>query len=274
MGAVSLSLAFPRFLWYASPMGLAHIRVVLVEPLYGGNVGAVCRAMKNMGLSDLAVVRPQADCDGLEARKMALRAADILEARRSFDCARDAVADCVLVGATSAREGFHRGHARTAREWAPRFLEASEQGSVALLFGREDKGLCNEDLKLATQIVRIPSAPDYPSLNLSQAVLICCYELFVAAGAFVLPPEPHPEAPSRWRERMFDAWDEALREIGFMQEDKAEHMMRGLRRILSRSYLSEGDAKILLGMARQITWAGRRLPAPQAKAKKRGGSRD
>lgn len=246
-------------------MGLENIRIVLVSPLYGGNVGAVCRAMANMGLSDLVLAAPR-PLDLQEARMMACHADGLLDARREVATLPDAVADCGLVMGTSARGGLYRQHARPPRAWAPRALEAAESGRVALVFGPEDKGLANEDLAVCTQIIQIPTTEAYSSLNLAQAVLICAYELFVAAGAYEPPREKSPEAPGALRERMFGLWRDTLLEIGFMNEEKAEHMMLGLRRILGRGTLTTDDVRILMGIARQSVWAaragGRAAPTP------------
>ena len=232
---------------------LSRIRVVLVSPIYGGNVGSVCRAMGNMGLSDLAIAAPRPLQMG-DARAMACAAGDILEARREFPDLASAVADCGLVMGATARPGLYRSHSRTPREWAPLLLDAAQRATVALVFGPEDNGLNNDDLALCTQIIQIPSSPACPSLNLAQAVMVCAYEIYVAAGVFVPAEEKSAEAPSGVRERMFAMWREALLEIGFMKEDKADHMMLGLRRILSRGLLSEDDVRILIGMARQTLW--------------------
>lgn len=233
---------------------LSNIRVVLVSPLYGGNVGAVCRAMANMGLSDLALAAP-GPLDEAEARKMACHAVPLFEARREYKTPAEAVADCGLVMGTTARPGLYRQHARPPREWAGHALASAAAGPVALLFGPEDNGLSNEDLALCTQLIQIPADPRYCSLNLSQAVLICCYEFFTAAGIYEPPQEKSSEAPSLLREKMFEMWQETLLGIGFMEEEKAEHMMLGLRRILSRGSLSEDDVRIMLGIARQMQWA-------------------
>ena len=242
---------------------LDQVRIVLVEPLYGGNVGAVCRAMANAGLSDLALVAPRFQ-NLEEARMMACAAAPILDGRRHYPGLADAVADCGLVMATTARVGLYRQHSRTPREAASLILQTAEAARVALVFGREDRGLTNEELALCTQIIQIPSAPGYTSLNLAQAVMVCAYELFVASGTFTPSEEKSPEAPSALRERMFAIWRESLLAIGFMKEDKADHMMLGLRRILSRGKLSVNDVRIMMGIARQTLWLARRAlrPAP------------
>lgn len=232
---------------------LANIRIVLARPIYGGNIGAVCRAMANMGLSDLALAGAGA-FDQVEARKMACWATAILEGSRRVATLAEALGDCALVFGTTARLGLYRQHTRTPREWAATILAAAQAGRVALLFGPEDDGLSNEELAQCHHLVRIPSTPEYPSLNLAQAVMICAYELYAASGAFEPLPEKSPLAESRMKERLFAMWEEMLLEIGFMQPDKAQHMMLGLRRIFARGALSEDDVRILMGIARQTRW--------------------
>ncbi len=233
---------------------LKNFRVVLVNPLYGGNVGAVCRCMANCGISDLVIAERGYEVDNDECRKRAMHAEHLFDNRREFATLAEAVSDCGLVAGTSARLGLYRSHAKTAREWGPILYEKAQNNRIALVFGTEDKGLSKEQLALCTQIIQIPSHPDYTSLNLSHAVMICCYELFLASERFEPNEEPSTEASSALRERMFSAWENTLYDIGFMKEDKAEHMMLGLRRILSRGLLTESDVKILMGIARQSQW--------------------
>jgi tRNA/rRNA methyltransferase len=245
-------------------MNLGHIRVVLVNPLYGGNVGSVCRAMANMGFSDLVLVAPQ-PLDMAEARMMAVAAEGILEGRREVATLDEAVADCGLVIGTTSRAGLYRSHSLAPRDWAPRILASAQAGNrAALVFGRETWGLTNEELALCTNLIQIPSSPDYPSLNLSQAVLICLYEVYVASAQFEPLQEKSPECPAATRERMFAMWREMLIEIGFMEEEKALHMMLGVRRIFNRTPLTEDDVRILMGIARQTLWKARQAgpPAP------------
>jgi len=241
---------------------LDNIRVVLHRPIYGGNVGSVCRAMKNMGLSELVISAPREGMDWPEARKMALHAVEVLDQRREVSTLAEAVEDCGLVAGTTAREGLYRAHCRSPREWAPHLVQSAQSSRVALLFGPETDGLSNDELAFCTQIIRIPTAGEYTSLNLAQAVLICAYELFLAAGVYEKPVELSPEAPAYMREKMFDLWREALLSVGFMKGDKADHMMLGIRRILSRGTLTEKDVRILIGMARQVLWAGRQISSP------------
>jgi len=234
---------------------LANIRIVLVRPIYGGNLGAVCRSMKNMGLADLWLVKPEPDLDYSEAHKYAVHAADdILANRHQVESVEEAVGDCAVVAATTGLKGLYRSHTKSPREVAPRLLESAQNHQVAVMFGPEDHGLSNEEMKRATHLVTIPSTNAYSSLNLAQAVMICCYELWLAAEQYQPPKEFHPEAPVVMRERLFQLWQQMLLEIKFCDEKKLEHMMMGFRRIFGRSYLSEADINILMGLARQAMW--------------------
>ncbi len=263
-------------------MQLDQMRVVLVSPIYGGNVGSVCRAMKNMGLRQLVIAEPRPEFDWAAARPMAVHANDVLENRREFPTLREAVADCALVAGTTARPGLYRAHARTARDWAPRLVEAAASAPVALVFGTEDNGLSNDHLTLCTQIIQIPSSPDYASLNLAQAVMVVAYEMFVASGEFKPPVERSPEAKSKQREHLFELWRQALLDIGFMEERKANHMMLGLRRILSRGPMTDSDLRILMGIVRQTLWIARQAreagvapkPSRVARAVRKTAARD
>ncbi len=247
-------------------MGLKNISVVLVEPLYGGNIGSACRAMANTGVKDLRLVAPQ-DPDMDEARKMACHAGTILAESRTFATLDEAVGDCGLVVGTTGRAGLYRQHARSPRECAPLIREAGGQGRVALVFGREDSGLSNAELAVCNRLIQIPASTEYPSLNLSQAVLICCYELFLDAGEYLPPEEKSGIATAALRERMFGIWRDLLLQIRFMKTDKADHMMQGIRRLMGRGAQTEDDVRILMGIARQVEWAvghlHERCPATQ-----------
>ena len=235
-------------------MNFDNIRIVLVGPLYGGNVGSVCRAMANMGISDLAIVEERSlNMD--EARKMACHAGDVLESRSTHGCLAEAIADCGVALGTSVRKGMYRQHAKTPREWAPVVLEDSAVCKVALVFGREDKGLSNDELALCSRVIEIPSSDAYASLNLSQAVMVCCYEIFSAAGVYQPPEEKSPIAANELRERMFDMWLSYLLKIGFMDQNKSSHMMQGFRRIMGRGAVTDDDVRIMMGIVRQSEWA-------------------
>lgn len=233
---------------------MRNVRVVLVRPMYGGNLGSVCRAMKNMDLSQLAIVQPRDTLDFAEAQQMSMHALDILESRQQFDSLADAVADCQRVYGTTVRKGLYRSHVKTPREWAPEIVGTAASGPVALVFGPEDSGLSNDELAMSTGLIRIPTSTWYASMNLAQAVMVCCYELYIAAATYEAPQEPHPEAPHRMRERMFEMWDETMRQIGFHDEHTSDHMMMAFRRIFGRGAHTEADVNIMMGVARQVRW--------------------
>ena len=240
-------------------MNLENIRIVLTRPLYGGNVGSVCRAMMNMGLSDLAIVSPSLGLYEVEVRKMSLHAVELYNKRSDFKTLAEAVADCHVVAGATARGGLYRAHSKTIRDWAPDLIASAQVGKVALVFGPEDDGLNNDEVALCNRLIEIPSTERYRSINLAQAVMICCYELYTAADLYEHDPERSPEATSIQRERMYEFWEKSLVNIGFMDDETSEHMMQGVRRILSRGGLTDRDVRILIGIARQADWVADEL---------------
>lgn len=242
-------------------IGLGNIRIVLVGSLYSGNVGAVCRAMANMGLSQLCLVTPQIVDGWSDGRKMAVHAGDILANRSEVDSIQAATGDSLAVVGTTARAGLYRQHVRTPRELAPELLALASKGTVSLVFGREDHGLSNEEVSHCTHLLRIPTADEYISINLAQAVMLCCYELFQSAGEFEIPDEKSAPTTARQRERLQELWREAMMLIGFMQDQKADHMMQGFQRIFSRGIKTDDDISIMMGVARQTIWAARNKQA-------------
>ena len=235
----------------------SNLRIVLVSPLYGGNIGSACRAMSNMGVSDLALVTPQESVNWKEAEIMAVHANGILEKRTTCATLEEAVADCVAVVGTTARRGLYRQHCKSPREWASDLAALSEKGKVALVFGREDKGLFNEEVALCTHLVQIPADATYTSLNLAQAVLVLCYELFLAQGQYEPIHEKSDLAPARMKDQLMKMWRAYLLDIGFMNDETADHMMAGLQRIFSRGVLTADDTQIMMGVTRQGVWAAR-----------------
>lgn len=234
---------------------LDNIRVVLVGTLYSGNVGSACRAMANMGVRNLVLAAPNVQNGWDEAERMAVHATDVLNGRKEFATFEEAVADCVAVVGTTARGGLYRQHVKAPRECAADILSLAETGPVALVFGREDKGLLNEEIAQCTHLVRIPVDEGYTSINLSQAVLILCYEFFTATGRYVAPREKSPPAPQAQKMQLMKNWKTMLLDIGYMNDLQAEHMMQGIHRVFSRGVQTHDDAALLLGVARQALWA-------------------
>src|SRR6185369_16952257 len=204
---------------------LANILVILVRPRGSGNIGSVARAMKNVGARELAIVG-QARTRSFWARAMAVHGREILSAAQSYATIREAIADCCLVVGTTCRSGLYRKHSQTPRELAPKMFTATKNGKVALIFGPEDHGLSNKDLEHCQLLITIPTHPEYPSLNVAQAAVICLYEIYVAS----LGPREDAaiqRAEAEQVERLFDIMRGALLKIGFLDSENPEHMLLG-----------------------------------------------
>ena len=239
--------------------GLDNIAVVLVGTKYSGNLGSVARAMYNMDLRDLRLVRPECRVDE-EAARMARGGVGILHSARRFRSLRSSLRGVGHVTGTTARRGGNRREVRSPRDMAPRLLELSASRKAAVVFGPEDTGLVDDDLLLCNQLIRIPTSAAFRSLNLSQAVMIVAYELFLAD----LPREPRISIrPARATEveAMYAQLEAALFRAGFLHAKNSRHMMFAIRRLLGRAALEAGDVAILRGISRQIEWLSRRGPA-------------
>jgi tRNA/rRNA methyltransferase len=230
---------------------MANLRVVLVRPRGSGNIGSVARAMKNFGARELAIVG-SARTRSLWARAKAVHGREILNAAKFYVTIREAVGDCKLIVGTTARAGLYRKHSRTPRETAPEIAAAIKTGKVALVFGPEDHGLNNKDLEACQLLMTIPTGPEYPSLNVAQAAVVCLYELFTA----VLEPTTAAlqRAQAEDVERLFDIMRASLLKIGFLDSQNPEHMLLALRRVLGRAGLEDKDVRILTGLFRQVEW--------------------
>jgi tRNA/rRNA methyltransferase len=189
-------------------MSLSNCRLVLVRTKVAANIGAVARAMRNMGLAQLVLVAPEADPADPRAELLATpHAADVLHSARVVPTFEEAVADCLLVAATSANVGglFRRQSVGTPEDVAPHLLRVLPSGPAALVFGPEPSGLTNEEIARCHFLIHIPTDPTYRALNLAQAVAICTYALrtaFLCHSDGIAPPEP--PAPFADQERMFD----------------------------------------------------------------------
>jgi tRNA/rRNA methyltransferase len=231
---------------------LSNIRIVLVRARGSGNIGSVARAMKNTGLRELAIVG-KARTRSFWARAMAVHGRDILSQSRCYGSLREAIPDCALVVGTTCRSGLYRRHSEPPRQLAAQIVAAAQTGKVALVFGPEDHGLSNKDLEHCHLLTTIPTHPDYPSLNVAQAVVICLYEIYLASLSSPAQA-PIQRAPAEDVERLFDRMRSSLLKIGFLDAQNPEHMLLALRRILGRAGLEEKDVRIMTGLFRQIEW--------------------
>jgi tRNA/rRNA methyltransferase len=230
---------------------LAHIRVVLVEPAGPLNVGSVARVMKNMGLGELVLVNPRCDRLSEEARLMAVRAADVLEAAREVTTLAEALSGCVKAIATSGRDrDTFTTPLETPRAALPWLLDAPS----ALIFGREDCGLTNAEMNQAQRLIQIPSSDEYSSLNLAQAVAVCCYELASSGEISAIVP-PLPLAPLEDLEAYYQQLESLLLEIGYLYPKTAPSRMKKFRKLLNRAYPTTSEVAMLRGILRQAAWA-------------------
>ncbi|HZP46828.1 MAG TPA: RNA methyltransferase [Candidatus Binataceae bacterium] len=233
--------------------GFDRFAFVMVRPKSPGNIGATARAMKNMGFADLRLVAPQRH-DATRAAAMAVHAADILEQARTYPDLEAALADRTLVVGTTARRGLYRSEARTLRDAAADLAACAAANQIAMLFGPEDFGLTNEDLKHCQRLITIPASPAYASLNLAQAVLLVAYELRLALQHPGDLPTTVQLAGANEVEAMFQRLTSALLAIGFLPAENPDHLMMTLRAMLGRGGIRPRELDILSGIARQVQW--------------------
>lgn len=242
-----------------SPTSSGDIRVVLVGTSHPGNIGAVARAMKNMGLTQLVLVNPL-EFPHPEATARASGADDVLARARVVGSVAAAVADCGFVAATTSRDRDQNFRVLDVRDAAVRAVEETARGPVALLFGAERTGLTNEELEQAHVLVRIPASAEYASLNLSMAVQLVAYEVFRARGArYVAPEPPTPLAPPAELERLYVHLQQVLDEIDFRDRTATgKHLMTRIRRFVQRAELDQNEVNILRGILTAVQAQRRR----------------
>jgi tRNA (cytidine32/uridine32-2'-O)-methyltransferase len=227
-------------------------RVVLVGTQHPGNIGSAARAMKTMGLRQLALVAPQRFPDP-EAFALAAGAADVLDEASVHETLAEALADCRLVIATTARQRSVPMPELAPREAAGQLLAAAAIGPVALVFGRERTGLENDELQLCHAAVCIPANPGYSSLNLAAAVQVLCYEWRMAW----LASQPRPAAPRgdaeppathAQMEGFFEHLGRFLDEIDFHKGKEPDVVTQRLRRLFLRAAPDDRELRILRGI--------------------------
>ncbi len=249
-------------------MSISEVKIVLVEPAGPLNVGSVARVMKNFGLNQLVLVNPQCDHLGDEAKLMAVRARDILETAVLVDTLPQALQECRHAIATTGIDHDLNVPLESPRTALPWLLETAGQ-PAALIFGREDRGLTNQELNYAQRFVRIPSCREYTSLNLASAVGVCCYELAQSAdlsGSNNLPTENSlsdplsenllPElAPLGVVESYYQQLELLLLDIGFLFPHTASSRMEKFRQLYNRAQLRTQELAMLRGILRQVKWS-------------------
>jgi tRNA (cytidine32/uridine32-2'-O)-methyltransferase len=240
-----------------------QIRIILVETSHSGNIGAVARAMKNMGLGNLCLVNPASFPDEASYARSA-GASDVLDNARVCESLDAAISDCVCVMGTSARGRKVPWPVIAPPDAAAKAFEQAVAGPVALVFGRENHGLSNEELQRCHFHIHIPSNPDYSSLNLSMAVQVVCYELrmYFLRGVeggehspylrpMVAPGDPGWDvspAPVQDVESFFEHLEQVLVDVDFHRREKPRQLMTRLRRLFQRAQMDQMEINILRGI--------------------------
>lgn len=246
----SHKLSLPALLLHTMP--LPNVKIILVHPRDPKNIGAAARTMKNFGFTELAVVAPFAPT--WNEAVSAVNAEDVLANARVFDSLVAAVADCTFVVGTADHTRIAGKH----RMYTPRDLVAEVTNTnhrLALVFGSEKHGLTNDDLAHCHCTMSIPTVPDCPSMNLGQAVAICCYELTrEIVNATTTTPAPNEFAPAGEVEAGLQLLLEVLREAEFLTPNNERTMTNKLRQRLLTCQLTARDVRLLRGALRQIQW--------------------
>ena len=227
------------------------VRIVLVETSHPGNIGATARAMKTMGLAELALVRPRAEFPSEAATARAAGADEVLANARVHGALDEAIADCGWVVGASARLRTIVVPVVTPRECAETIWTKLPDNRVAMLLGNEQSGLTNEDLAHCQQLVHIPTTPEFGSLNLAMAAQVLCYELRMAAPGrpdAVGPTRDAPLATAADLERLHEHLERLLTASGFLHPAHQKQVKLKLRRIFQRAELDQNEISILRGM--------------------------
>lgn len=236
-------------------MNLDNIRIVLVHTSHPGNIGAVARAMKNMGIDKLSLVAPKQYPDE-QANWRAVSAGDVLDSAIVTDTLEEAIASCQFVVGTSARGRSIPWPLLDPRQCAERIAPATDHGEVAVVFGREDRGLTNDELQLCNLHLNIPTSDAYSSLNLAMAVQVVCYELRMLKIYPDLPTSDieqwdTPFSSSENMEHFYTHLEETLVDLEFLDPAAPRQLMPRMRRLYSRVRLDEMELNILRGILTQ-----------------------
>lgn len=227
---------------------LDHIRIVLINTSHPGNIGSAARAIKTMGLSQLYLVEPK-DFPHPKANEMASGAVDILENAVVTTCLDEAIADCTLVIGTSARNRAIPWPLLSPRQMAEKLVGEPAQGDIAILFGREQSGLTNEELQRCNFHIQIPANPEYSSLNLAAAVQVVAYEIraSMTADDKILEEWDYRLANADEMEKLFTHLQNVLIEIDFLKLNAPRKLMTRLRRLFFRARPDIMEMNILRG---------------------------
>ena len=237
-------------------INLENIHIVLNRPRFPENIGSVVRAMRNMGLGKLMMVAPE-NYDIEKIMRLATHESAQMVARiKEYDTLESAVGGMNYVVGTTARLGGERQSVRKPADLARQLISISENNQVAVVFGPEDRGLTNEEIRLCHVLINIPTA-DFSSINLAQSVMIICYEIFQAGGKNKAPFAPR--LASRYElDGMYDQLKDILVRIDYILPENPDYWMNKLRLFFSRIPLRAREVSIIRGICRQVNWYGKK----------------
>jgi tRNA/rRNA methyltransferase len=236
---------------------LKNIRIVLCATAHPGNIGAAARAMRTMGITDLALVNPQRYPDP-QTQWFAAGAVDVLEAARVCTNLDEALAGCALAVACTARQRDIAVPMVDARTAAAEAVAVAQAQKAALVFGNETSGLSNDEVGACGLLASIPVTPDFSSLNVAAAVQVFCYELRMACGAGLPEDRPQELANHEAVEALYAQLESTLTETGFLNPAHPRKLMQRLRRMFARTRLQVEEVNILRGiLSSLITPKGR-----------------
>ncbi len=238
---------------------LQKTNLILVEPSGSLNIGSVARLCENFGIKELRLVTPRCDPNNDEARRMALKGKKLLDKAKEFSCLLDAIADCPRVVATAGRIDHGTIPLCSPEEAIKWSIETSKKSSIALVFGREDRGLTNQELLLAQKVITIQTSKNYKSLNLSHAVAIVLHELQRCEAQRstnnqeVIDAED-PATPKQINDCLNDT-EALLLKIGFLYKHTTKARMSKIRALLQRAKVRPEEVSLIRGVLRQMRWA-------------------
>ncbi len=229
---------------------LSSIRIVLLQTFHPGNIGAVARAMKTMGLNELVLVNP-VEFPHEEATSRAAGGLDILESAIVTDSLANAIKDCTQVFATTARQQRSYSRPQNTCEQAVSWMKQHPSEKIAIVFGRERMGMSNDDINLCQQLLYIPGNPEYDVLNMASAVQIVCYELFKQLSDFnmeSLKPSQPEFARQEQVNYFYQHLESSLTDSGFLRNQTRNETMQRIRQLFSRAEPTEKEINLLRGI--------------------------
>ena len=229
------------------------VQIVLVETSHPGNIGSVARAMKNMGLSRLVLINPKKFPHD-EATALAGNAGDVLKVAKVFGSIQEAVQNSKIIFATSARERTIEWPVASVKDAAQEINQlVAENIEVSILFGREDRGLTNEELQLSNKHLIIPAHPDYPVLNIAMSTQVVCYELYQASNIEPIAPwQDFPEYTADELQHLIDHFNETVFKLDLIDPKNPKQILTRMERMFRRLYPDHMEGNFLRGFLKAV----------------------